>query len=113
VQLAGNQAYRYEVERWRSLAVMTLNDHPAASTVTPLEGFAGRQRIKSVSATNNSASADIDPKQIVTPDVLQRLSVSEDAITLSHNGQFAAVRNIQNTFSLGLYNLNTRLKNQS
>ena len=113
VQLAGNQAYRYEVERWRSLAVMTLNDHPAASTVTPLEGFAGRQRIKSVSATNNSASADIDPKQIVTPDVLQRLSVSEDAITLSHNGQFAAVRNVQNTFSLGLYNLNTRLKNQS
>ncbi len=109
VQLAGNQAYRYEVERWKSLAVMTLNEHPAASMVTPLEGFAGRQRIKSVSATSNSASGDIDPKQIVTADVLQRLSVSEDAVTLSHNGQFAAVRNVQNTFSLGLYNLNTRL----
>lgn len=108
-QINGNLLYRYEIERIKSLAVFPLAEKDSHATVTPVHGFAGRQKLIRVSAFDKSPAPRIDQATAVNAELLQRLSASEDSLTISHRGKFAAVRNVESVPSIALYDLKKQI----
>ena len=107
-QLMGRFAVRHEVERFKSLSILALADMGEPNSVTSITGFAGRQRVVSVATFGKKAANIADKKQIVSPEILARISAAEDAITISSTGRFAIVREVQSAPTLAIYDLTAK-----